>query len=151
MDLSVRDWEKIGGTPVLVFAAVARADGNISDEELGAFANTWLPRLTAFEVSDSEHDLKVFQWAVKEGAARWEAIIRQDTDRILGALSKNIRLLEELLSEEEAQAWKAALMQLAIDVAEASGGFLGLTSAVDSDEQRVLSRIKYILQDKPVL
>ena len=151
MDLSVRDWEKIGGTPVLVFAAVAKADGHISDQELEAFATTWVPRIEAFEVSESEHDLEVFQWAVREGAARWQAIIRQDTERILEALAKNIRLLEDRLSQEDADKWKAALMQLGLDVAEASGGFLGLTSPVDDDEKRVLSRIKYILQRVPVL
>ena len=51
MDLTVRDWEKIGRSPVLVFLAVAKADSSISGQEVASYAEDFLPRVQDFEVS----------------------------------------------------------------------------------------------------
>lgn len=48
----------------------------------------------------------------------------------------------EVLDEAERQALKADLLQRARNVAEASGGFLGLTSAVSGPEAGVLDKMK---------
>jgi hypothetical protein len=39
MDLTVADWEKIGQTPTLVFAAIAKSDGSVSKDEHMVFAS----------------------------------------------------------------------------------------------------------------
>ena len=54
--------------------------------------------------------------------------------------------MELRLPSNEVDAWKRALLKLGVDVARASGGFLGLTSPVDSNERETLSKIRNILK-----
>ncbi len=60
MKISIKDWEQIGRAPVLVFATVASADGETSDEELQSFAMEWLPQLKRFSIGQTDLDRGVF-------------------------------------------------------------------------------------------
>jgi len=141
MDLTIREWERITRTPVLVFAVVAMADEDVSDDERSAFADMWIPRLRDFEVSQLDHDRSVYQDALSAAASRWAGIAKLGEQAILEELQGAITLLNERLPERPATAWKNALRRLGIDIAEASGGFLGITDPIDVEEHRVLRLI----------
>ena len=146
MKISIKDWEQIGRAPVLVFATVASADGETSDEELQSFAMEWLPQLKRFSIGQTDLDRGVFQWALDEAASHWEVATKMDNERLLKELTAAVRLMELRLPSNEVDAWKRALLKLGVDVARASGGFLGLTSPVDSNERETLSKIRNILK-----
>jgi tellurite resistance protein len=145
MTVSVQDWERIGRAPVLVFALVASADGETSKEEMETFALEWQPRLKAFEITTDDLNRDLFQWALDEAASHWQTATTMPPDRLLAELTNAVELMDERFTERTAQAWKAALLQLGNDVAKASGGFLGLTNPVDSDERKRLYQINRIL------
>ncbi len=63
-------------------------------------------------------------------------------DDLLDAWIGFTRAICEALDEPEQQALKADLLQRARNVAEASGGFLGLTSAISDSEKDVLAKLK---------
>lgn len=61
---------------------------------------------------------------------------------LLTAWTHYIEGLREALSGEELQALKEDLIERARAVAEASGGFLGLTSKISAEEQDMLERLE---------
>ncbi len=70
---------------------------------------------------------------------RWLAL--RPEPKLLEAWEHYTRGLCELLGEEERQALRAALVERARRVAEAAGGFLGLTSRISHAEQKMLDRL----------
>ena len=151
MDLTVRDWEKIGRSPVLVFLAVAKADSSISGQEVASYAEDFLPRVQDFEVSTIDHDRSVFQWAIKDAAREWRTLADGHLNDLLDELEETIGLIDARFRPGAAKAWKSALLELGHGVASASGGFLGLTDKVNQAERDVLQRLDRMLEDRPVL
>ncbi len=151
MDLTVRDWEKIGRSPVLVFLAVAKADSSISGQEVTTYAEHFIPRMQDFAVSHIDHDRSVFQWAIKDAARDWESLADTDSDALLDELEQTIRLINSRFTSEASRAWREALLLLGEGIASASGGFLGMTDKVNQAERLVLQRLERMLEDKPVL
>jgi hypothetical protein len=62
-----------------------------------------------------------------------------------------MRLLSARLGAAEVRCCKAALLELAHEIAGASGGLGGLRDPVRKEEAQVLSKLVAMLGDKPVL
>jgi hypothetical protein len=151
MDLTVRDWERIGRTPLLVFLAVAKADEEITASEITAYIDEILPLLKNFEVSEFEHDTSVFQWALDNAAKRWEQAAEGSVSDFLQELKGAVSQIRSRWSEAAHDAWRAALWNLAKQVAEASSTGFWRMEKVNDDERDVLRKIAHILKDHPVL
>ena len=83
-----------------------------------------------------------------EGIARRllrNALERPPDPRLLGAWRGYVRRLWGCFTADERWEMRTQLLQSARTVAEASGGFLGLTSGVSGEQRRILAEIEAVL------
>lgn len=134
------DWNTLLLAPVWVFEAVAMSDGAIDDKERAAFTST-LGRappemFPAFVFAQLRRDFaKVTEERAYDGRAPFA-----------GIADVNV-LLERYPEPAEAEAFKAALVQLARNVAAASGGgVLGFGEKTSEREAAIIARIRTLLK-----
>lgn len=127
-------------SPFLVFFIVAAADGKVDKNEINAFA-------------------RILMEAGKLGNALFNRIVTNVIDEVprllqeassqglnfLEELGRIRGLLEERLCAEDASAYKKTLMQLGREIAEASGGFLGIGNKVSKEEKAALALLSICL------
>lgn len=121
--------------PAIIFYLIAAADGDVETEEWERF----LEMMSDYHAEKSE----LFERAVVAMNPRlnqYFAYISSpdfDADELLDELR---RVLDEKYADE-APAFKRALLDLAREIAEAAGGFLGFGEKVSEEEHEVLRRI----------
>lgn len=119
--------ETLASLAVVPLVEVAWADGRIDDREREA-----IKRASA-------------ESGLAKGSPDFELLDRWLSHRpgpeLLEAWHHYVQGLCELLTPEEKEALRADFVGRARRVAEAAGGFLGLTSGVSAGEQRILDRL----------
>lgn len=128
------EWTTLLFAPLWVFEAVARADGNVSDEE-------WRALFQALR-TEREHRNDLTRDVVLELAGDLDeiaAIFWEDEAEAEEGLSEVADLLSERETHEVAAGFKAELVTLAVEVAKASGGWL--SSGISDGEQHAIGLI----------
>jgi len=120
--------EVVSAMTVVPLVMVAWADGKLDDKEKRAILHG-AHESGLNEASPSYAILQ--QWLTHHPGAD-----------LLDAWVGFTRAICEALGESERGALKTDLLQRAHNVAEASGGFLGLTSAVSDSETKVLTKLQ---------
>jgi tellurite resistance protein len=146
LDLDLRQWEDIGAAPVLVCVLIGMSDGELTEAEEDAFFERWSTRLQAISISENADDQKRFQWAVREAGLGINRLAKQPILKLQSRLESTIALIYRHLSEEVAQTFRDALLQIARDVASASGGgALGLRNPINPAEYGQLAQLEGLL------
>ncbi|RPJ84886.1 MAG: hypothetical protein EHM13_02805 [Acidobacteria bacterium] len=127
VDLNVQA-ETLASLAVVPLVEVAWADGRVEDKEREA-----IMRASA-------------ETGIREGSPDYQLLDRWLAHRpgpdLLEAWRHYIEGLCELLKPEERESLRADLVDRAKRVAEAAGGFLGLTSKISDSERRVLEALE---------
>ncbi|MEL7029651.1 MAG: hypothetical protein AAGL49_10680 [Pseudomonadota bacterium] len=129
--------ELVARGPAMVFFLVAGADGTIDHKEIKVF------RKVVEGVAD--HKSELFKASVIMMLPSLNEYIEECAESKLGILASLARLREAVdeLMPDQAQAYFAALYELAERVAQSSGGgFLGFGSKISKEEQAALSLIR---------
>jgi hypothetical protein len=128
------EWTTLLFAPLWVFEAVARADGQVSDEEWQALFRT----LRA--ARNHRHDLtRDVLLELADDLEEVVAVFWEDDAKAEEGLSEVADLLAHRQPLETAAGFKAELVTLAIQVAKASGGWL--TSGISDGEQQAIGLI----------
>ena len=151
MDLSVRDWEAVAAAPVIVFVLVAFADRKLSDSEKTTFFDSWLPRLMDINIAPDEQAKRIYKWNVEEDALNMKRITSQTAGALLEQLSDTFTMLNDGVASETLQSFRKELAALALDVANAAGGFLMFVDPISEDEEKMLAKIKHAMRGRPTL
>jgi hypothetical protein len=120
--------ETLASLAVVPLVEVAWADGRIEADERAAIMRASAE--SGIAQGSPDHDL----------LERWLA--RRPEPELLEAWKRYTEGLCELLAPEERESLRAELIDRARRVAEAAGGFLGLTSKVSDAERRVLDSLE---------
>jgi len=135
--------DQIGKGVMLVFVLIAGADGTIDAKEIKAF-NKYLADLkgTRSELFKTATDIMKNDTELKNSTNLGSTIVM--TNRLIA-----VRESAEKFFPDQSEQYCKELYEMAVDVAKASGGFLGLNS-IDKSEQAALQLIKMVLQLKNV-
>jgi tellurite resistance protein len=114
-------------------AAVAWADGQIEPKERDAVLKAAAAQGIA---ADSVAGQMLKNWLVQQPGAE-----------LMDAWKRQMRALLPLLSPKERDDIRASALERARSVAEAAGGFLGLTSKISAQEKAVLDSLAQTLAD----
>ena len=128
------EWTTLLFAPLWVFEAVARADGQVSDEE-------WQALFDALRAARSHrHDLtRDVLMELADALDEIVAIFWEDEAEAEEGLSEVADLLTDREPPETAAGFKADLVTLAVQVAKASGGWL--SSGISEGEQQAIGLI----------
>jgi len=126
IELDIRP-EVVASLSVVPLVEVAWADGRIEERERAAI----MEAAAAGGLSKGSPDYELL--------GCWLA--HRPGSELLEAWTHYVEGLCELMQPEERESLRAALVERARRVAEAAGGFLGLTSPVSKAEQQVLDRL----------
>jgi hypothetical protein len=127
VDLKVQA-ETVASLAVVPLVEVAWADGRIDDKEREAIMRASTE--TGIAKGSPDYDL----------LDRW--LTHRPEPELLEAWKHYIEGLCEMLTPEERESLRADLIDRARRVAEAAGGFLGLTSKVSDAERRMLESLE---------
>ncbi len=117
-------------SPLWVFGLVAGADGKVDMKEFGALLGT----LVSSQFTENRLVREVFGSVFRNFEAIWSKYI--EDDRGVDTAFKDVRqVLDATVEPQEARQFKLSLLRLADQVAEASGGVLGLGSKVSDSEK----------------
>ncbi len=127
-EMSQEILQHLAKAPALIFLLVAAADGKVDKKEIAQFRKilqdpAYQPLFAAMR--ETEMDVGQLLAALKDNG-------RSPIDE-LTILRK---ILESLMPEEAATAYKIMLLKLAKSIAEASGGFLGVFGSKISKEEK---------------
>jgi hypothetical protein len=140
-DFSTEQWNTMLNAPFLVFFLIAAADGVVETKELRSLAKV-LARSAQYQ-SDLLHRL------ITNSVAHVPDFIQRlasgDVD-YLQELSKVRDIVDGRFSPSEAKGFKIALIALARDIAEASGGIVGFGDKISDEEKMALAAIIVCLQ-----
>ncbi len=135
-DLNAEDWRELELAPLWILAAIGGADGKIDDSERRAL----IDGIDAYRRHADDLVRGVFERAGKQFDTVWE---RYKADG--RTAPQGLRAVSDALSragdERNAMRFKQTLMQLAAEVADASGGFLGLGSKRSGVERKALNGV----------
>jgi tellurite resistance protein len=125
--------ETVLALQLVPLAAVAWADGKIEPREREAVLKAAAAQGIA---TDSLAGQMLHNWLVQRPGAE-----------LMDAWKRQMRALLPLLSPKERDDIRASALERARSVAEAAGGFLGLTSKISAQEKAVLDSLAQTLAD----
>jgi hypothetical protein len=125
--------ETVLALQLVPLAAESWADGNIEPREREAELKAAAAQGIA---TDSLPGQMLNNWLVKQPGAE-----------LMDAWKQQMRALLPLLSPKERDDIRASALERARSVAEAAGGFLGLTSTISAQEKAVLDSLAQTLAD----
>jgi hypothetical protein len=125
--------ETVLALQLVPLAAVAWADGKIEPRERQAVLKAAAAQGIA---TDSLAGQMLDNWLVQQPGAE-----------LMDAWKRQMRALLPLLSPKERDDIRASALERARSVAEAAGGFLGLTSRISAEEKAVLDGLAETLAD----
>jgi hypothetical protein len=132
------EWDDLVRLPVVVYQAVAAADGRIDTGEKNSF-------LAYVQRTGHTNALlaRIFDVLVDQGDEALETCSRENDFR---SYLQGIRpILERHLNPEERRSFLAGLLYLGHNVADASGGFFGFGRRVSAAEQMRIEEIGQLL------
>lgn len=130
-DYDEHEWTTLLFAPLWVFEAVAKADGQVSEEEWQALFRAL--RGPRNQRHDLTHDVLL---ELADDLDETMAIFREDEAEAGEGLSEVADLLAHRETPETAAGFKAELVALAVQVAKASGGWLS-SGITDSEQQAI--------------
>jgi tellurite resistance protein len=125
--------ETVLALQIVPLAAIAWADGQIEPRERDAVlkasaAQGVPPESIAGQMLD-----------------KW--LVQRPSDELVDAWKRQMRAIWPSLSPKERHEIRASALERARSVAEAAGGFLGLTSRISAQEKAVLDDLSHTLAD----
>lgn len=135
-DLTPDEFETLKQSLCLVFFLVAAADGKVDKKEVTSF-------LTLLVDSGKFSDPllnRLITNVVRELPTMIAVMASGQVDYI-GELGKVRRIVDARLPAARAQEFKLALLSVGVEIASASGGFLGFGSKISKDEKKALAGI----------
>jgi hypothetical protein len=136
------EWQTMSLAPLWVFEAVAGVDDVVDDKERSAFMRALehppAGVLTAFVFSRVRREFEAL------GAAR-----AKDPRAALRGIAEVATLLLGYPDGDDANAFRSALVDLALAVGGASGGLLGLGHKLSDAEESVIAHVRALLQAPP--
>lgn len=126
--------EMVAALTAVPLIEVAWADGEVDDKEREAIMHG--AEESGVTLTSNCHEI-LAQWLTEKPGPE-----------LLDAWTHYIEGLTSALSDEEVETLKSDLLNRARNVAEASGGFLGLTSKVSSEEQKMLETLENAFKRK---
>jgi uncharacterized tellurite resistance protein B-like protein len=139
--LSQAEWESLEFGVICVFFGVAASDGKVDGKEIEAFAqgiNATLAHksLLAREVFESVNN------NLSDLLARYKADQRNQLKMLMDVAD----ILEKSAPADQRDSFKRDLMSIAVHVANATGGFLGLGDKIGKDEKSALMTMAVALR-----
>lgn len=142
--LNELEWNALSCVPLVVFALVAAADGNIDADEVASFQNSVLRNVA----TENEALQRILMLAMSNFAPLMQGIMEQKLDPIVSLQAAN-DILDKHFEPQEAQAIKQAFYNIGKSVAEASGGLFGMFgSKISKSEKKALEAIAKLLNLK---
>jgi tellurite resistance protein len=133
------DARTLARSPLLVFLLVAAADGKLDKKEFKKFgevlhqaANCPSPRLRQAIKDMVPHMATIFEDLTRESFNPIEELQR-------------VAQIMDTQYPAEAQVFKESLLSLAVQVAQASGGFLGFGNKIDKNEEEAIAAVAITL------
>lgn len=128
--LSQEDYQTLQFSPFWVFSAIAQADGKVDKKEVAAFAKL----VSEAELFTHPFVREVMKSISTDFNSTWVAY-RSDSRAVAEALEEVAGILDANLDSQDAMHFKRALLGIAIQIAEASGGILGLGQKASKEEK----------------
>ncbi|MCH2207864.1 MAG: hypothetical protein MK132_18580 [Lentisphaerales bacterium] len=140
--------EVILSGPVGIFILIAAADGEIDNKEVMSFINSVGEIGGKQQVpSQIRAIFKALPNSVKNLIDEYTP--KQETpEKLYDLVLESSECVKETYSEEIAQRFNGILVELATNIAKASGGFFGLGSKIDRSEKKVIEQLKSMLRVK---
>ncbi len=136
-----REWQTLEYAVLWVFEAVADRDGKIDGREVAVLTDALHD-----ESYKSTGSLVGEVWSgVRANYDTLRRTYHDDPRDIPTGLGEVTVLLRTKVSAVDAEDFRRALLQFGVDVARASGGFLGFGEKVSQDEREALDKIGVIL------
>lgn len=135
------EWMEIAKGPVLAFLLVAAADGKVDKKELEGFGKV-ITQLAA----QQQHKAvaRMMQTAYGNLNTMIPALV-SDMGNAVATFESVTKLIDTRFAKEDAMMIKTAILFLAREIAESSGGFLGFGPKISKDEKMALVAIMNLL------
>jgi hypothetical protein len=135
------EWQALQYSPLWVFTAVAGADGEIDDQELHALVK---------EVEEAPlYKIPLVREVFASVSVDFNDIMERygaDSRDVSQGLGDVADILAKKVPTEESKSFKNALIFLGVNVAQASGGFLGFGDKTSDEEKGALGLIAAVLR-----
>ena len=130
------------------FILIAAADGEIDNKEVMSFINNMGDLGGRQEVpSQIRAMFKALPNSAKSLIDKFTPK-KETSEELYDLVLESSECVKETYSEKIAQSFNEILIELATNIAKASGGFLGLGSKIDRSEKKVIEELKKILPFK---
>jgi hypothetical protein len=136
-EVSAEDREVLVRAPLLVFLLVAAADGKVDRKEVAAFQSVVTGVMTTAT--------PLLRDAMSKMLPELDSHLAEVQRRNPVEELKRLASILDTKYPNEAEAFKHTLVAIAIQIAESSGGFLGLGSKVSKEEAKSIAGIAVIL------
>ncbi|MEZ2228943.1 hypothetical protein [Microcoleus sp.] len=135
------EWQSLQYSPLWVFSAVAGADGEIDDQETHALVK---------EVEEAPlYKIPLVRDVFASVSIDFNNIMKQygaDSRDVSEGLGDVADILAKKVSTEESKSFKGALIFLGVNIANASGGFLGFGDHMSDEEKAAIGLIAAVLR-----
>ena len=143
-DFSVEEFEVLKQAPFLIFFLVAASDGKVDKKEVVAFANL----LSDPNKITNPLLIRIITNVINNTREMLADMATRKLD-FVGELTKLGSVVDNNMPEAEANAFKVSLLSMAVEIAGASGGFLGFGSKISKEEKASIAGIALCLGIKP--
>ncbi|PSB44095.1 hypothetical protein C7B67_23050 [filamentous cyanobacterium Phorm 6] len=135
------EWQSLQYSPLWVFSAVAGADGEIDEQETHALVK---------EVEEAPlYKIPLVRDVFASVSIDFNNIMKQygaDSRDVSEGLGDVADILAKKVSTEESKSFKGALIFLGVNIANASGGFLGFGDHMSDEEKAAIGLIAAVLR-----
>ena len=147
MEYSTDELHILGDAATAIFFLVANSDGRISAAERAAFLKDHVRAILAARLIDSKREQAVMAFLLQDRHSNDElsALEARPVSDGLQALRRAASLIAHKEDPGAVKRYRVAMMSLAKNIAEASGGFLGLGATTSKKESQMLVQIKAAL------
>jgi hypothetical protein len=140
-DPTEEEWALIGQAPVLAFLLVAAADGNVDKKEVASFGKTLSGLASQHEHPATAKMMQMAQQGLPEILPR----LLSGKIEPVELMRSFTELVERRFSQQDAQIIKTAILFTAHQIAESSGGFLGMGPKISKQEKQALGALVSLL------
>ncbi|MCE2595936.1 hypothetical protein K6Y31_14070 [Motilimonas cestriensis] len=137
---SPEEFDRLKQAPFLIFFLVAAADGKVDKKEMKQFADV----LTHPDFLANQTMNRIITNIMGELPEQLMKLLSQEFD-FMEELAALKVIVEQNLSESQANEFKVALLMMGKLIAEASGGFFGFGSKISKQEKAALAAIAICL------
>jgi hypothetical protein len=129
--------------PFQVFILVADADGKTDNKEVAQFREFLSQRVKR---CSNPYTQRMFHATVVNYSGLTNRYLSGQIKKDITIVQKAMNYIQECVSPRLMEEIVKDLRELAISIAEASGGFLGMTSPISPEEQTVINELEVIFE-----